>query len=530
MKKSIILLLLLALSVASAMAQIRYVSSTRMGQEDRRADLNGKGGVLILSKRSDLVVSVINAKHASIAPPEKGKNGYYEYRVAVDMKETTAPQVEVSKRGDVYREKFVADVSPDYLSAYLIDEVEKPIAKEDMTASNDAILDASLAEVEITTAIDGLRVDCNPALGATVSTSARRSDTSIKIISVKIPVANITAAKEKIEALRKEYKALDDRIKSQNGKKPDADFDRRDQLEEDISAAEADFANMCSIDIYAQETNHISIEVGDMGPRSKRCYGILAVKTVVREHVSKCGGLMEEGGRLFANRKYDEAKRAFFNALKAEDTPGDFIPVINSNIAQCDTCILYETLAKQALVEIKKRKDSGTVTQEDVALYYNAAIEFISVAERYNPCDYYTQILNQMNTYVEHMPIAMRFTIVKWKVDRVSAYEGGAYSGVEVWAYYGADEPRRTDFSTDKKFMKLISGAAGQYRRVGVSGVDGVVDMELSRKEMPKGFFFRPLNSMWGTTIDYKDMYEVLSRCKTEYNKKQYRMKLYVRQ
>ncbi len=500
-----------------------------MGQEDRMADLDGKCGVLLLSKCNDLVISVINASETKVTPRGKGRSGLFEYEVIVDMNDTPNPNLEVSRRGDVNRHKFVAKIRPDYFTAYLIEEVERPIAMEDQTTSTDAILDETLAEVEITSAIADLSVDCHPSLGATITRSKKKADESINIISVKIPVANINNAKKKVKDLRDSHDALQKKLFTPGGKKNDEDFETLDKLEEDIQVAEQALGEMCHIDVYAKETNHLGISVEGMGPRSKQCYGILLMKTVVREHVSKCSGMLEEGSRLFTARKYDEAKRAFSNALTAGDTPQDLIPVINSNIAQCDSCILYENLTKGALLRIKELKEKNSVTQADVSQYYNAAIEFMTITEKYNPCEYYTNIIKALETYVENMPLAIKFTIVKWVVDRVSGYESDPFPGIEAWAYYGSTTPRQIDYSSDRKFRNLTSKSSYQYKRIGVSGKDGIIDMELTRKSLPTGFFFRHIIDDRKTDIVYKDMTEVMQQSKGEYNKRQIRLKMYIK-
>ena len=529
--KRIILILFafLSLSCSSVLAQSKNISESRMGQEDRKADLGGKCGVLLLSKCSDLVISVINASEAKITPRGKGGSGLFEYEVIIDRNDTPNPNLEISRRGDVNRRKFVAKIRPDYLTAYLIEELERPIIMENQTTSTDVILDETLAEVEITSALTDLSVDCHPSLGATVTRSKKKSDESINIISVKIPIANINNAKKKVSDLRDSYKALYDKVYAQTGKQNDKDFDTLDNLEEELQDAEQTLAAMYVISVYGKETNRLEITVEGMGPRCKQCYGILLMKTVVREHVSKCSGMLEEGSRLFSARKYDEAKRAFSNALTAGDTPQDLIPAINSNIAQCDSCILYENLTKAALLKIKELKERNTVTQADVSQYYNAAIEFMKITEKYNPCEYYTNIINTLETYVENMPLAMKFTVVKWVVDRISAYEAGPFPGIDVWAYYGSATPRQTEYSSDRKFRNLTSKNAAQYKRIGVTGTDGVIDMELMRKSLPTGFFFRHIIDDRKTDIVYKDMAEVMQQSKGEYQKRQIRLKMYIK-
>ena len=57
MKKLLSIIFLLVASIASMSAQ-SYISYVRVEDEDMIADLNGAGGVLVLSKRGDLVFTM----------------------------------------------------------------------------------------------------------------------------------------------------------------------------------------------------------------------------------------------------------------------------------------------------------------------------------------------------------------------------------------------------------------------------------------------------------------------------------------
>ena len=58
-------------------AQSAYISFSPYSQADRIGDLNGAGGVLILSKRNDLVITVVNAPSARVSAASMRADGYY---------------------------------------------------------------------------------------------------------------------------------------------------------------------------------------------------------------------------------------------------------------------------------------------------------------------------------------------------------------------------------------------------------------------------------------------------------------------
>lgn len=126
--KKIILLLLLFVGYGTALAQTAYISFRSYPQEDKNEQLLDAGGILILSKRSDLAITLTNVDRPIIRPNGIRPDGYYEYEVIVDAEETSTPKIEVSKRGNVYKVDFVVRLKPNYFRAYLIEEVENPFA------------------------------------------------------------------------------------------------------------------------------------------------------------------------------------------------------------------------------------------------------------------------------------------------------------------------------------------------------------------------------------------------------------------
>ena len=508
------------------LAQSKYVSYTPVETEDRIADLGGKGGVLILSKRNDLVVSVTNARSAVVTPKGKRNDGLFEYIVAVSKDETPNPKMEVSRRGDINRTKFVAKIRPNFLRAYLIDEVEKPIMIEDQSSGNDAILDANLAEVEIVSTISDLKVVCDKSLGATISTSRKRSDNSVIVTSVKIPVASIRNAKTRLDNLVRQRDALGDKLQNANNNNSNAEWEQLDRLEEDVNNAEKAFRTMCTIDVYGLQTNHLPIDVSSMGSRAKLVYGVLLLKTVVKEYVSECSGMLAEGGRLFSLREYDAAKRIFYNALRAKDTPSDIIPTIHSNIAQCDTCILYERLVSLSMQKMQEMKKNGTGTQNDVVEYASGVIEFMGKLEAFNPCEFYESRISMLSKAVADMPLDLRFTITRWQKSYEGFAESGTLPNVELWAFYGERVPGLNEYDSDRKFRNMVSFS--EYKQLGTSDESGIIDLHLVRKDLPRGFFFRPVGYEGKRVVRYVDMTDVMTQSKNEHNKRQFRLKMFV--
>ena len=291
-----------------------------------------------------------------------------------------------------------------------------------------------------------------------------------------------------------------------------------------MQEVQAAWDRMTMIDIYAENTNRLQIDISSLGPRSKLSYGVLLLKTV--EYVTEYSARMAEGARLFNLRKYDEARRAFSEALKTKDTPDHLIPAIQSNINQCDTCILYYRYATYALLKMKEMQEKGTANQEEVVRYASGAEEFLQVLNKYNPCDFYSERIDKLNKIIEEMPLDIKFTVTKWVNNISGFYEAGGLANVELWGYAKTDRPLLKSYETDKRFKNLVDKSEG-FTLLGKTDEKGEVILHLDRKNLPKGIFFRPVGYDNKIKIEYLYMVDIMRQSKDEFNMRQFRLKMY---
>ena len=527
--KKLLLILTLVLMGMNIHAQSDFISSSPVNEEDCFADLQGKGGILVLSELGDLAITINNVKAPQITPKGKRKDGLYAYEIVIDLKDNKTPKVEVNRRGEIYKTDFVVSLKADLMRAYKIEYVKMPIRMEDQTKSNNAILDEKLAEVEISTAIKDLQVVVSPKLNAKITKSVKKNDNSINITTIVIPLENINKAKQEVENLKAEHQKIFDYIDKNSSKATQADFDKEQMLRNQIDDAENALNTMMHIGVYANGTNREQIDLEPIGPRVKLCYGVLLLKQIEKVYVTECSAMMTEGARLYGLRQYDGARRNFVKALNAKDTPGDLIPSINTNILQCDTCLLYEKYALGSLVKMKQMRQAGEANQKDVVKYASGALEFLNVLNKYNPCDFYAERIEKLEKLIEDMPLDLKFTIAKWVNDYAGFYEDGKLGNVELWAYYGDDEPQIKMYQTDKKFLSMVNNHANDFKQLGESNDEGVIDIHLVRKDLPKGFFFRPVGYNDRIKIKYMGATEIMLQSEGEYNKRQIRLKMYTR-
>lgn len=529
MKRLTYFLFLLVLGLNTVQAQDDFISSSPTNDEDCFASLSGKGGVLLLSELNDLVITINNAKSPQVTPRGKRSDGLYTYEIVIDLKDNKTPKIEVNRRGEIYKTDFVVSLKPDFMKAYTIGYVKNPIRMENQTKGNDAILDQKLTEVEISSTIKNLQVSVPSALDAQVTQEVKKTDQSITITSIIIPWENIKSLKAAVEQAKKDYDAIQQVIDKKGANATDEEWNKRDALEEKWHDAENTYRSTMHIDVFADGTNREQIDLEPLGPRVKLCYGVLLLKQIEKVYVTECSALVSEGARLFGMRQYDHARRNFVNALKAKDTPTDIIPSIQGNILQCDTCLKYEQYAMGALIKMKQMRQAGVSSQKDVVRYASGAVEFMNVLNKYNPCDFYGERIEKLEKIIEDMPLDLKFTIAKWVNDFAGFYEDGTLGNVELWAYFGESTPPVKTYQSDKKFLNMVNDDADHFKQLGESDEQGIIDIHLVRKDLPKGFFFRPVGYADRVKIKYMDAREIMLQSEGEYNKRQIRLKMYTR-
>lgn len=508
-----------------AMAQSDYISNSRAYNFDNLDELNGKRGIMLLSKSNNLVINVTNVPDAEITPKGQDANGFYEYEVLVGPDDTN-PKLEVSIRGDVNITSFVAAPKKNFYVAYLIELVANPIQLGDQ-AIGGAILDAAKCEVDFTSNFSDLRVDVSPLLGATVTTTAVKGQKDVYETTVIIPIKVLQQAKQKMEETRNAYETHN---RTLTDKSPDSEFTTDDILRGERDKAAEEYAAMSVLHISSDGTNTLSVSLDGLSPREKKSYAVLPVGgKVKKEYVTECNAHMAEAGRLFSLREYASAKKEYQNALDAKDTPKNLMNTIATQMAQCDSCETYQHLAIASLKKISDMKNSGTLTQRDLAKYAYGAAEFLKVVNKYNPSSYYTQRVATLEKMIEDMPIDFRILINRWVRDMAGFHMGGALPNVEAWGYYGSAPITGGEWSSDKRFKKLVESSA-DFRKLAVSGSDGIIQLELLRKDLPKAIFFRPNGYDGKIGIERKDMSELMQRSTGDYMMRQFNLLMYVKE
>ena len=253
---------------------------------------------------------------------------------------------------------------------------------------------------------------------------------------------------------------------------------------------------------------------------------VLDIPDLSKIYVTQSSAMIAEGSRLYSLRKYEDARRSYVNAKSVDDVVKDLIPTIESNIAQCDTCIAYEQYVLGAFSKIRALKNKPDASQQELVNYASAAIEYLQVLNRYNQSDHYESRISQLEELLKDLPLHVLFTIVKWVNNESGFFEAGKLTNVEVWAFNGEEPPIQKDYANDKKFKQMI-GKSNEYTLLGMSDAEGVADIQLNRKSIPTGLFFRPIGYDDKIRIQYMDLKELLSQSLGTYNKRRFRLKMF---
>lgn len=517
-------------AILSLSAQNDYISNSRMVEEDRMDDLDGDCGVLLLSRHDDLVIALVQeeerqqTKQIKIFADGQREDGMYEYRVIINKDFTRNPKLEVSREGSVYHTEFTTVVRPDFLIAFLIEDVGKPIRVDDQTQPNDLRKNEKEAELEFSTTIQGLQIIVSPRLQAQIKTKTSAADASVHITSVVIPIAVLVDAKQAMLTAKETCDTWSSQLTE--GKIPniDANWEKLEELEQKRDAAEAAYIELCNVEIYGDETNRLTIDISDLTPKAKKSYVVLPLTIEKKVYVTAAAAYMAEGARLFSTRKYAEAKEAYLQAQKAADLAPGMRASVAESITLCDTCRHYDLLGKKVIKEVLRMKREGG-TQNEMAKFAFAGIEFFQQASNYNPSVFYTKCIQSLETLLSHQPLFMKFTIVEWKK---TLQEGDFLSGVEIWAYFGKKTLPLSEYSSDRKFKKCMEKQGLAFRQIGISDIDGKVEFEFDRTHLPLGIFFRPQDDN-KAKIAYMSMAELQRKSQGDFMKRQFRMKMFVK-
>lgn len=252
---------------------------------------------------------------------------------------------------------------------------------------------------------------------------------------------------------------------------------------------------------------------------------VLEVPELEKVYVSECSAMMAEGARLYSMRNYKNAREVYSRALKAKDVVPELKPTIMTNISQCDSCMLYERYATAAILKLKEVREQGAGTQREVAKYANDAIIFFDVLNNYNQTEYYSGYRQKLSKLLEDMSLDFDITLIQWIRSSIGVFDGEGMANVEVWAYYNTDELLPKEYKDDKVFSKTLEKSTS-FKRLTISGNDGLISLQLDRKNVPTALLFRPVGYDNKSEIIYMTFADIMAQSKGNYFKRQFKVRI----
>ena len=522
--KKILCLFLCVLLASPLFAQNGQLSNSRYQQADCIENLQGRCGVLLLSKTMDLVVNVPNVLEGlSVDFQGQRPNGYYAYVVSIPRDATNTPHIQVSRRGFVYSTKFTPNVKPDYLVAYRIEEVENLIRLDQTSQTNDCHLNDAEAVLQISTTLDHMEVVCSPLLKAKITKTVSKADAKVKVVTIIIPISSVRDVRDKKAAAEAESERLKDEVDAmEHPEEASSDmWNRIDALDESIDAMDNQLSQMGNVLIKIAGSNDLLINVLDYEPRQLFAYVVVPVVVEKEIFVTECSSYMSQAAKFYDMRKYKEARSAYANALAAKDVVHSMRAAIKESILHCDSCLLYEKLSTAALKKMMELRKDAHATQDEVAQYASAASDFLKVLYNYNPDPFYKKYIDKMDQVIAHMPLIVKFTAVEWKTFE----EGNYLPNVEVWAYRGDYASVASSLASERKFNKFTSKST-LCERIGTTDERGVVEIKMDRTDLPQALIFLPVGRK-DIELTYLGIQDMFMHAEGTYYQKQFRLKMF---
>ena len=287
---------------------------------DQHRSMGGNGGIRVLSPYSDLIVMVTSGNMADEMTQKPNSSGDYEYVVPINLDKLQEAHFVFTRRGSTMKAEFSEKrLKPDYLLGYRVKSVLNPIRLSYQPSVGDMYPSATEGLIEISTAFEKLNIHVPSKVPFEVKEGKQENDSSITVYKIIVPVAKIKELQEKYETKAKEYEDLDQSlIEASNGDDPR--WDELDKLELEVNELQATVASVQQIDLDAPESNSLSIDISQMGPRSKMVVAVVPLVQKIVEEVYKnpYDLYMAQAQDAYDNRNYATAKKLYIQALQLE--------------------------------------------------------------------------------------------------------------------------------------------------------------------------------------------------------------------
>lgn len=319
-KKSFLTLMMAAFStMVMAQSMITVSKDTRL---TRSAKLEGKAGVIFMSKANDLVISSTIQKDPVSGTPKK-VGGHYEYELLLDISGGRDRVFNVSQRGTAIGEKTgQVLLSPNEYIYYNVEMVSNPITMEQGNDGDSYFGSGNgWALIEFNSELK-LDVTYSPNLKAVFKSGRNKAGAYVDSLIVRLD--SYQPMTERVSLLKKQYEEADAKIDALlENQATDAEVKEQEKkakaCEEAYNEAVARLNELTYISVKGDGTNERTVDPDvllALQSKEKLRYNVLVLSKEVQVFKTKYEEMVHQAESHKQSRDYKSAQQFYASAAE----------------------------------------------------------------------------------------------------------------------------------------------------------------------------------------------------------------------
>ena len=288
----------------------------------RTEEIDGNGGIILLSKLDNLIVRVTSGNQVGeMLRGNLRSDGYYEYKVITSLQNGHEARFIFTRKGDTERMEIKEKrLKPNFLYGYRMKQVDNPIKLRPQPLVGGMHPSATEAMVEISTPFDHLDIEVPDALPYSVKEGKQENDNSITVYRITVPVKAIRTLSDDLESLKAKYEQLSNELMNAEDSSEDPRWDECDRMDLEVEEMKAKLDMSQLILLKAPGSNALSIDVSSLAPRSLFVVAVVPIveKEIVVEYSNVYERCMGQAQDAYENQKYGTAQKLYQEAAEQE--------------------------------------------------------------------------------------------------------------------------------------------------------------------------------------------------------------------
>lgn len=321
MQKKLIFLGMMMMTAAMTMAQ-SMITISKDNRLTKAAKLNGKAGVIFMSKANDIVISSTVKKDA-VADKAQKVGDHYEYEMILDISGGRDRVFNVSQRGTAISEKTGQTLLNANEYVYFnVEMVKNPITMETGNDGDSYIGSGNgWALIEFNSEIK-LKVTYSPKLKAIFKSGKNKAGAYVDSLIVKLD--SYQPMQERIKLLKEQYEKADAQIdvlidKGATEEEIKKQENEAKRCEDAYNEGVALLNELTYISVKGEGTNERTIDPDDLlalNSKDKRRYNILVLSKKVEVFKTKYEEMIHQAESHKQSRDYKSAEQFFRSAAE----------------------------------------------------------------------------------------------------------------------------------------------------------------------------------------------------------------------